>query len=130
MKGRMDLDLGLYLEALANAEKDIDQVVEEVLDKNKYNVVMLMYQNLRKTSETWTEATAKTLFVEGPQRDGNYIYIELGAHTDSDPSALYKEFGKPRQAAEPFLRPTLLYYRRGGLKQAMQAVLERFGLSA
>jgi hypothetical protein len=130
MKSRMTLELDAYLEALVNAEKDVDQVVVEVLDKNKYNAVMLMYQNLRKTSETWTEATAKTLFVEGPQLDGNYIYIELGAHIDSDPSALYKEYGKPRQAAEPFLRPTLLYYRKGGLKQAMQAVLERFGVSA
>jgi hypothetical protein len=124
----MDLNIGEYLEALVQAEQDVDQVAEDVLATNKYNAVMLLYQNLRKTSETWTNATAKTLFVEGPERDGNYIFIEIGAHTDVDPSAWYKEFGRPNQAAEPFLRPTLAYYRRGGLKQFMQAVLERYGL--
>jgi hypothetical protein len=129
-RGRMDLGIGEYLEILANAEKDIDQVVQDVLEQNKYNAVMLLYKNLRATSETWTNATARTLFVEGPQRDGNYTFIEIGAHTDVDPSAWYKEFGRPNQAAEPFLRPTLLYYRRGGLRQAMKAVLEKFGLSA
>jgi hypothetical protein len=128
-RGRMDLNLGEYLEALVNAEQDVDQIAEEVLGQNKYNAVMLLYQNLRKTSEQWTGATAKTLFVEGPERDGNFIFIELGANTSVDPSAWYKEFGTPKQAAEPFLRPTLAYYRRGGLKQAMQAVLERLGLS-
>lgn len=128
-RGRMDLNIGDYLEALVKAEKDVDQVVEDVLDQNKFNAAMLMYKNLQETSESWTGATAKTLFVEDAKRDGNYIYIELGAHTEVDPAGWYKEFGTPRQAAEPFLRPTLLYYRKGGLKQAMQAVLEKYGLT-
>lgn len=128
-RGRMDLSIGDYLETLVKAEKDIDQVVEDVLDQNKFNAAMLMYKNLQETSESWTGATAKTLFVEDPKRDGNYIYIELGAHTENDPAGWYKEFGTPRQAAEPFLRPTLLYYRKGGLKQAMQAILEKYGLA-
>ena len=128
VRGRLDMNLSPLLEALAAAEQDVDDVVEEVLEKNKYNAVMLLYKNLRETSEKWTGATAETLFFEGPERDGNYIFIEIGAHTDVDPAAWYKEFGRPNQAAEPFLRPTLAYYRKGGLKQSMLAVLERLGV--
>lgn len=127
--GRLTLDLEPYFEALRNAEKDVDKVAEEVLEQQKYNVLMLMYKTLRSSSESWTNATAKTLFVEGPKRDGNFVYLELGAHTEIDPAAWYKEYGRPNQAAEPFLRPTLLYYRKGGLKQAMQAILEKYGVA-
>jgi hypothetical protein len=129
VRGRMDLNLGPLLEALATAGQDVDQAVTEVLEDMKINALTWMTRQLYETSETWTGATAKTLYAEGPFRDGNYIYIELGAHTDKDPSALYKEYGKPTQPAEPFLRPTLLYYKRGGLKQPMEAVLERLGVS-
>jgi len=129
VRGRLDMNLSPLLEALAAAEKDVDGAVEEVLELNKYTAVMFLFKTLRATSEQWTGATAKTLFVEGPTRDGNYIFIELGAHTDVDPSAWYKEFGRPNQAAEPFLRPTLAYYRKGGLKQTMLAVLEKLGVN-
>jgi hypothetical protein len=129
VRGRMDLNLGPLLEALAAAGQDVDQAVTEVLEDTKINGLSLMIKYLYESSEMWTGATAKTLYAEGPFRDGNYIFIVLGAHTDKDPSALYKEYGSPRQAAEPFLRPTLQYYRRGGLKQPMEAVLERLGVS-
>jgi hypothetical protein len=125
----MDLNLGPLLDALAAAGEDVDQEVTDVLEGTKINGLALMVKYLHESSKTWTGATAKTLYAEGPFREGNYIYITLGAHTDKDPSALYKEFGSPKQAAEPFLRPTLQYYRRGGLKQPMEAVLERLGVS-
>lgn len=127
--GRMDLNLGPMLEALAKAEKDVDQAVIEVLESTKINGLSLMTKYLYESSEAWTGATARTLYAEGVFRDGNYIFIVLGAHTDKDPSALYKEYGRPNQAAEPFLRPTLQYYRRGGLKPMMEAVLEELGVT-
>lgn len=129
VRGRMELNLAPYLDALAAAEQDVDDAVEEVLELNKYNAVMFMYKTLRASSEQWTNATAKTLFVEGPERDGNFIFIELGAETAVDPAAWYKEYGRPNQAAEPFLRPVLAYYRKGGLKQTMLAVLEKLGVN-
>jgi len=129
VNGRLTLNLDAYFEALQNAGQDIDQAAAELLETNKFNAAMLMFRTLQASSELWTGQTAKTLFVDGPIRDGNFTYIELGAHTEIDPAGWYKEYGRPNQAAEPFLRPTLLYYRKGGLKQTMQALLERYGLS-
>ena len=124
----MEFNLGPYFEALAAAQQDVDEIAVDMLEQNKYSVFHLLYETLRNTSEEWTGATAKTLFIDGPLYDGNFIYLELGAHTSQDPAAWYKEFGRPKQAAEPFLRPTLLYYRRGGLKQWMEMILEKYGL--
>lgn len=88
----------------------------------------MMWKYLRASSETWTGATGRTLFSDGPKQDGNYIFLDIGADTQKDPAGFYKEFGTPRQAAEPFLRPTLQYYRRRGLKDYMKYILETFGL--
>lgn len=127
-RGRLTLDLAPYFEALQNAEQNVDEVAAELFEQNKYNALMLMIKTLRETSETWTNATARTVFVDGPLHDGNYVYLEMGAHTEVDPAGWYKEFGRPNQAAEPFLRPTLQYYRKTGLRQTMQAILEKYGL--
>jgi len=117
-----------YLEQLVKAEKDVDQVVAVLLEENRDYFGGLMYHYLWATSEQWTGATAKTLFVNPVQRDGNFIFIELGANTQDDPAALYKEYGRPRQAAEPFLRPTLIFLRRKELRRLMGLVLEKMGL--
>jgi len=126
--GRMTLGLDDYLERLVRAEQDVDQVVTDMLEGKKIAAVNLMWKYLRESSEQWTGATGRTLFFEGPTQDGNYIFIELGAHTDVDPSAFYKEYGRPKQAAESFLRPTLQFYRTRGLRQWMEAALERLGV--
>jgi hypothetical protein len=125
---RMTLNLEPYFEALVNAGEDVDKIVEEELTKEKDGPVVMMWKYLRESSETWTGATGKTLFVEGPLRNGNFIYIEFGAHTEKDPAGWYKEYGTPQQAAEPFLRPTMNYYRTKRMKALMQMVLERHGL--
>ena len=125
----MTLNLDPYLETLSKAGRDVDKIVVEMLQGYQYTVYGFLYDTLRASSEQWTGATARTLFVDGPKQEGNYIYLELGAHTDQDPSAFYKEYGRPNQAAEPFLRPVLIYYRRGGLRGWMEAFFEKNGLS-
>ena len=128
--GRMLLDLEPYLQALADAGNDVDEVIFRTLNEEKYAVSNMMWKYLRESSETWTGAAGRTLYFEGPMMDGNFTFIEVGAHTDQDPAALYKEYGTPQQAAEPFLRPTLQYYRSRGMKTWLKAVLERYGLAA
>jgi hypothetical protein len=130
MRGRWDLDLGPMLEALEAANEDVDAAVVETLEWYQPNILSLLYRNLRSTSETWTGASGRTLFCNGPLRDGNFIYLELGANTSEDLAPFYKEYGRPNQKAEPFLRPTMQYYRTGGLKDAMVRILERLGVSA
>lgn len=128
--GRLMWNIDDYLEQLAKAEKGIDQVVFTLLDENRDYFGGLMYHYLRSTSDQWTGATAKTLFVSPVQRDGNFIFVELGANTQEDPSAWYKEFGRPNQAAEPFLRTTLAFLRRQEMRRLMGQAMEKMGLQA
>lgn len=129
MKGSLDFrGLSAWLEDIAKAGADVDKVVTDVLTDAQPEVGGLMYHYLRATSETWTGAAAKTLFVSPVQQDGNYIFIELGANTGNDPAAWHKEYGTPRQAAEPWLRPTFTHLRRVFIKQKLMQVFERMGI--
>lgn len=128
VRGRLTWNIDDYLEQLVQAEKDIDQVVFALLDENTGYFGGLMYHYLRSTSEQWTGATAKTLFVSPVQQDGNFIFVEMGADTTKDPAGWYKEFGRPNQAAEPFLRTTLADLRRKQMRVLMGQVMERMGL--
>ena len=82
---------------------------------------------LKASSETWTGATEQTLFSRQPEQDGNFIYIQFGADTSKDPAALYKEYGTARQAAEPFLRPTLAKFKRE-IRAMLKKTAVRMGL--
>jgi hypothetical protein len=129
MKARWNVKgLDEYLEQLVAAEKDVDKVVSDVLNETSQYALGTLLHFLYASSETWTGSTAKTLFATPVQIDGNYIYIEIGADVKQDPAGWYKEFGRPSQAAEPFLRPTLQLYRNKELKRLMGKVLEQMGL--
>ena len=116
------------LEDFARAGEDVDQVVRDVLSEAAPIARDRMEENLRRTSEEWTGATAATLFATEPQQDGNYIFFELGVDVQKDEAGLHKEFGTARQAAEPFLRPSLTELRRTGIKRMLKAVFERMGI--
>lgn len=120
--------LDVYLEEIQRAGEDVDKVVQEVLSEAAPVARDRMEAILRNTSEQWTGATADTLFAGPVQQDGNFIYFELGADVKADEAGLYKEFGTTRQAAEPFLRPSLTELRRTGIKRMLKAVFERMGL--
>jgi hypothetical protein len=117
--------LDQYMERLAQAQEDIDQVVADVLDEARAPAEDMLHDHLRESSETWTGEMASQIDVSPVVRDGNFLFILL---KDSDPGAIYKEYGRPRQAADPFLRPTLEYFRRKGIKQMLKRVLERMGV--
>jgi HK97 gp10 family phage protein len=120
--------LDAYLEDLAQAGQDIDAIVTGVLDEARPVAEARMHEILRSTSEQWTGATAETIYTTPVQKDGNFIYFELGANTGDDPSAQYKEYGRIRQKAEPFLRPSLTELRRVGIKKMLKQVFERMGM--
>lgn len=128
VRGRMTLGLDEYLETLVRAEKNVDEVVSELVEEAGPYAVGLMSHYLYASSENWTGATAKTLFSSDVQKDGNFIFVEIGADTQKDPAGWYKEFGRPNQAAEPFLRPTLVQYRRKELKRMMEKIIQKYGL--
>ncbi len=120
--------LDTWLEDLAKAGQDVDQVVTDVLEEARPVAEERMRTILHNTSEQWTGETAKTLYTTPVQKDGNFIFFEMGANTGDDPSAQYKEYGRIRQKAEPFLRPSLTELRRSGIKKMLKAVFERMGM--
>ncbi len=129
MRGVFEIKgLDEYIELLTQADKDVDQVVADVLDGAAPLAEGRMHDELKKTSETWTGETASTIKVSEAQREGNYTFIELQAGGPEAPQAFYKEFGRARQAAEPFLRPALTKLRHHELRGMLKAVLEAFGL--
>jgi hypothetical protein len=131
MRGTFNLTgIDKYLEAFAAAGKNVDQVVAEVLQEAQPLALELMRDELKRTSETYTGDTEATLYATQPQQDGNFVFVEFGADTGKDPAGLYKEYGRTRQAAEPFLRPAINSHRfKNKIKTSMKAVMERFGLS-
>jgi hypothetical protein len=129
MKGSFQLKgLDPYLEDIQRAGEDVDKVVHEVLSEAAPVARDRMEEILRNTSEQWTGETAGSLFAGPVQQDGNYLFFELGANTREEIAGMYKEFGNARQAAEPFLRPSLTELRRTGIKQMLKAVFERMGI--
>lgn len=120
--------LDSYLEDLVSAGKDVDEVVAGLLTEAAPIAEAELQNNLRKTSELWTGATAQTIFTSSVQKDGNYIFIEIGADTTRDPAGFYKEFGTARQKAEPFIRPAFTKLRRSELKKMLKATLQRLGV--
>ena len=109
----------------------MDDAVTELVAENKPFIAQELERNLRKTSEQWTGETAASIQTSGPQREGNYIFIEATAGGLPAPGAQYKEFGRTRQAAEPFFRPTFRgHLLKNRLKASMKSIMERFGLKS
>jgi len=117
-----------YLEKIAAAGIDVDEAVAQALNESAPIVEAEMHRLLRASSETWTGATERTLFKTEAQREGNFTFVELGADTSSDPAGIYKEFGVPRQAAEPFIRPSFANMR-SRWRSKMKEILTSLGVA-
>lgn len=119
-----------YLEAFVNAGHDVDQVVADVLKEAAPIAEAELVSQLRKTSDTWTGETAASIASSDVKKEGNFFFIELTAGGPDAPGAIYKEFGRARQAAEPFLRPAFRKLRQSKLKAMLKQVADSFGLKA
>jgi hypothetical protein len=120
-----------YLEDLANAGKDIDQVVTDVLTEARPVAEAELRTSLLRTKqegEIWTGELESTLDASDVQRDGNYVFIELSAGGPGVPQAFHKEYGTARAPAEPYIRPAFRKLRQSKLKMMMKAVMQKFGL--
>lgn len=118
-----------WMEQLAEAGKNVDDTVTELLGETQLFIAEELTGQLKKTSETWTGETAASIDVSGVQQEGNYLFVEATAGGSDAPGAIYKEYGNQRQAAEPFFRPTFRSHRlKNKLKEGMKAIMQRFGL--
>lgn len=130
MKGVLEFKaLYEWMEDLAAAGESVDDAVTELVAENEPFIAQELERQLRRTSEQWTGETAASIQTSGPERDGNYIFVQATAGGSSAPGAQYKEFGSTRQAAEPFFRPTFRgHLLKNRLKASMKRIAEGFGL--
>lgn len=118
-----------YLERIAAAGRDVDEACAQALEAAAPIVTGKMHEELRKSSEAWTGETDATIEQAQPQREGNYTFIEVTAGGIPAPQAFYKEFGRVRQAAEPFFRPGFTMVRHLW-RNALKKVLKEMGFTS
>lgn len=96
-----------YLERLAQAGRDIDQVSDEALIQGGEILLNGMKTRVPKGE---THNLEKSLKVDGPHQDGNFHFVEVGVIDASADVSRYgnaQEFGTANMAAQPYIRPTL-----------------------
>lgn len=119
-----------YLEDLAKAAEDIDQVVQEVL----MDAALDVQAEMRSLVPVDTGNLLAHIQIDGPHQEGNFSYVEVGVihdieHTDAN-TAIYgnvMEYGSARVAPQPYIRPALAR-KKGVIKIALKKALARFGL--
>jgi HK97 gp10 family phage protein len=96
-----------YLERIAAAGANIDAIAEQALEAGGGVLLGGMQQRVPKD----TRNLESHLAVEGPFRDGNFHWVEIGLAKNTDANtARYgnvQEFGSATTAAQPYVRPTL-----------------------
>jgi HK97 gp10 family phage protein len=95
-----------YLEAIAQAGKDVDTVTNEALTAGGAILVDGMQRRVPKD----THNLEQHLTCTNPVQDGNYHYVEVGISKDADATTHrygnVQEFGSAHTPAQPYFRPT------------------------
>lgn len=95
-----------YLEKLATAGADIDEITDEALTAGG----QVLLNGMQRRAPKLTRHLVGRIRLTEPSRDGNYHSIKVGIFDVNRPKEVYffyQEFGSPRNAAQPYLRPTL-----------------------
>lgn len=108
-KAKLDLKgFEAYLEAIAQAGKDVDAAASKALLAGAQPVKAAM-QDLAPKDKGNLEAHIQ---IDGPYQEGNYHYIDVGligksSMTDADTMryGLAQEFGTSSMQAHPYIRP-------------------------
>lgn len=96
-----------YLERLAQAGRDIDQVSDEALIQGGEILLNGMKTRVPKGE---THNLEKSLKVDGPHQDGNFHFVEVGVLDADADTARYgnvQEYSSASTPAHPYIRPTL-----------------------
>lgn len=125
--GRLELSgLANYLEDLARAGQDVDAAVQRALPKGADQILPEMKTLVPKD----THNLEAHLSIEGPHREGNFSYVEIGIITADKETAIYgnvQEFGSSSVAAQPYIRPSLKSKKAAAMR-AMKESLKSEGL--
>lgn len=114
-----------YLENLARAGADIDVAAERALMEG----AKVIQEQMIADVPIDTGNLKDHIKIKGPQRDANYIYVEVGVIHDKDftddETARYAnsvEYGNSSMAAQPFIRPAFDKSKSAAVR-AMKEVL-------
>lgn len=128
MRGRFTLNgISEYIEEIARAGLNVDEKVAEVIS----DIGVQFRDEMKAIVPVDTGNLRNHITVEGPKRDGNFNYIEIGVLDADKDTAIYSnviEYGSTRQAAQPYFRP-VMKGKKAVMKAALQKILERYGLS-
>jgi HK97 gp10 family phage protein len=111
-----------YLERLAQAGKNIDAIAGEALLAGGE----VLLEGMRRRVPVDTHNLQNHLNLQGPKRDGNFNYVEIGLMGADAETARYgnvQEYGSSSMAAQPYVRPTL----DEDMKKARAKMKEVFG---
>ncbi|MEN6522360.1 MAG: HK97-gp10 family putative phage morphogenesis protein [Anaerolineaceae bacterium] len=96
-----------YLEALAQADGDVDQAAKKSLSAG----AEVALEGMERRVAVLTGNLKSKLKVGEPEQDGNVISIDIGLLDDTDEeTARYgnvQEFGSSTMPAHPYIRPTM-----------------------
>lgn len=120
-----------YLERVAAAGRDIDEVTDRMLMAGGE----VLLKGMRRRAPVLTHNLQGKLTIVGPVREGNthYIWVGIPPNVDKDTAryALAQEFGwgdkQGAKAGQPYVRPTL-DADSGAARKAMRNEAERSGL--
>jgi HK97 gp10 family phage protein len=116
-----------YLERIAEAGGSVDAAADRALEAG--GAVLLAGMQARVPKDT--RNLENSLVIEGPIADGNFHYILVGLDRNADANtARYgtaQEYGTPRMAAQPYVRPTM-DADKGKASKAMRDSLKKDGI--
>ena len=95
-----------YLEKLAQAGADIDEITDEALTAG----AEILKAGMERRAPEATGHLKNRISIEGPINSGNYHFIKVGFFAIKRPDELYffyKEYGSAKRSAHPFIRPTM-----------------------
>ncbi len=114
-----------YLEALAQAGQDIDQVADKMLAAGGDVILAGMETRVPRA----TGELAASLERSEPEREGNFHSVTVGISRDA-PADVQRyggaqEYGWADHAGQPYIRPAIDEDMKSA-RSAMRAVLEKF----
>ena len=125
--GKLSLDgLGKYLEDLAAAGRDVDAAAKKALPIGGEIIADEMVRLVPKD----THHLEDTIGVEGPNQEGNFIYVDVGVITGDKETAIYgnvQEYGSSSVEAQPYIRPSFRSRKAAAMK-AMKQSLQSDGM--
>lgn len=133
--GRLELrGLGEYLEALVQAGKDVDAAAARALEAGAQPILAEMERLVPVGSEAEGDPhpgnLKKHLGIDGPKREGNYTFVNVGVIGADEETAIYgnvQEYGSGSNEAQPYVRPALKSKKAAAMK-AMKDSLKGEGL--